>query len=301
MWAFRLANLSLASDQVQWSGDLIRSTMFSNLSTYENKTSFYPVDWTVDIYKPTYIDTGAKQRVSVSDTQNTDLCGVRGVSRVRNEQFSCLWTFTSITSGRTILTNTTVMLPPNEYHMAFPECSCLASLSGEVWPNVVFVTSEMSSQKLIKFLLAFPLSPTLQQRHGLHLVQTSGDQFPFFALKLQMQNFCTSFSNSSHREIERQHRDTQNYRETVPKCHGLSPYHRCEKSLTQSWNLCGCALESFLKPSTCRKIPRIRPPFDAQKLMPKIGGGLMRIWLSISKWRAEMSKFFKVSKESGMS
>ncbi len=31
-----------------------------------------------------------------------------------------------------------------------------------------------------------------------------------------------------------------------------------------------------LGPLTYRKIPRIRPPFDAQKFMPNLGGGLIR-------------------------
>ncbi len=46
-----------------------------------------------------------------------------------------------------------------------------------------------------------------------------------------------------------------------------------------------------------RKIPRIRPPFDAQKFMPKMGGGLICEDLTFG---IKMSIFFKVSKESGM-
>ncbi len=51
-----------------------------------------------------------------------------------------------------------------------------------------------------------------------------------------------------------------------------------------------------------RNIPRIRPPFDAQKSMPKIGGGLLRKDLTFYiKVKSRNSKLFKISKESGMS
>ncbi len=54
-----------------------------------------------------------------------------------------------------------------------------------------------------------------------------------------------------------------------------------------------------------RKIPRIRPPFDAPKLMPKRGGGLIREDLTFNKgiesqkwkWRSKVSKERRINLE----
>ncbi len=41
------------------------------------------------------------------------------------------------------------------------------------------------------------------------------------------------------------------------------------------WEWCVCVCVCVCVEYTYRKIPRIRPPFDAQKLITKMGGGLI--------------------------